>query len=256
MNRRPQNGFSLVELAIVLLIMGLVLGGLAMPMSVQRENARIRDNADQLDMISKALEGFAMANGYLPCPSTPASAGTADVSGGGCSRQHGFVPATSLNLTGTRNEDNLLLDAWGAPVRYSVSASDTDSDGNWDFTAPGEMQSVTMSALSPDLSVCSTGIGASASACANAAVTLASQSPAIVYSLGKDWTQFSSADQLENVGAAVAGGASGRSYPVASNTVFVSRGRSDKPSEEFDDHLVWLSAAGLYRALVDAGQLP
>jgi len=40
--QETQGGFSLVELSIVILIMGLLLGGLMMPLSVQRENARLR----------------------------------------------------------------------------------------------------------------------------------------------------------------------------------------------------------------------
>lgn len=251
-----QAGFSLVELAIVLLIMGLVLGGLAMPMAVQRENNRIRDGQEQLETIQAALEGYALVNGVLPCPATPASGGLASPSGGGCSTQHGFIPATTLDLNGTRNADNLLMDPWGSPVRYSVTASDADGNGQWDFVVPGEMQTVTMPLLAPDLVVCSTATGATAALCANANATLSGQSPAVVYSLGKDWTSFSSSDQLENVGTSIGGGPSGTSYPVAGNVVFVSRGRSDRTGSEYDDQLVWLSANALYRSLVDAGRLP
>lgn len=254
--RNKQRGFSLVELSIVLLIMGLVLGGLAMPLAVQRENGRIQDGVSQLDSIQEAIEGFAMVNGFLPCPATPASGGLSLTSGGACSTQHGFVPATTLDLGGVRNDDNLLLNPWGSPVRYSVTASDFDGNGNWDFTFPGEMQAVTMPSLAPDLVVCSTAVGSSAVACSGANVTLAAQSPAVIYSLGKDWNSFSSADQLENVGNNLGGGPSGRSYPVASDVVFVTRGRSDLSSNAFDDQVIWLSANTLYRGLVDAGQLP
>ena len=182
--------------------------------------------------------------------------GYAAPSGGGCDVQHGFVPATTLDLSGTRNADNLLLDPWGSPLRYSVTSSDTDADGNWDFTAPGEMQSVTMPVLAPDLVVCSTASGTTGAACGSPAVTLSDQSPLVIYSLGKDWTSFASPDQLENVGDNLGGGGSGASYPVAADIVFVARGRSDRSGSEFDDQVLWLSANSLYRALVDAGRLP
>ncbi len=256
MNMRQQGGFSLIELAIVILIMGLVLGGIAMPLSVQRENARIRQGDEQLAMVQSAIEGFALANGHLPCPATPASDGIADPSGGGCTTQHGFVPATTLNLHGSRNGDNLLLDPWGAPLRYSVTASDVDTDGNWDFTVPGEMRDVTMALLQPDIHVCASATGASNTACAAANVTLADAAPMIVYSLGKDWASFSSPDQLENVGETLGGGASGTNYRVADNIVFVSRGRSQATGDEFDDQLLWLSVNSLFRRMVDAGHLP
>lgn len=251
-----QRGFSLVELSVVLLIMGLVLGGLAMPLAVQRENARIKDGQTQLQSILTAVEGFALVNGFLPCPATPATGGYSAPGGGGCTTQHGFVPATTLDVGGVRNADNLLLDPWGSPVRYSVTDSDTDGNGNWDFTSPGEMQAVTMSALLPDLVVCSTAAGASPSACGSANITLSDQSPLVIYSLGKDWNSFTSPDQLENVGDVLGGGASGNSYPVAADDVFVTRGRSDLSGNEFDDLVVWLSANALYRGLVDASRLP
>ena len=55
--RMTQRGFSLVELSIVILIMGLLLGGLMMPLSVQRENARLRDGAEQLETIVRLGAG-------------------------------------------------------------------------------------------------------------------------------------------------------------------------------------------------------
>ena len=251
-----QRGFTLVELAIVILIMGLVMGGLAMPLAVQRENGRIRDGQAQLESVRDAIEGYALVNGFLPCPATPASNGNSAVSGGGCDEQHGFVPATTLNVTGVRNGDNLLLDPWGSPLRYSVTAADIDGDGDWDFTAPGEMPDVTIPVLQPDLVICSTATGASATACAGANVTLSDQAPVVIYSLGKDWPSFSSPDQVENVGTTLGGGATGASYRVAADDVFVMRGRGGATGAEFDDLVVWVSPNALFRRMIDAGRLP
>jgi prepilin-type N-terminal cleavage/methylation domain-containing protein len=251
-----QRGFSLVELAIVILIMGLVLGGLAMPLSVQRENGRIREGREQLVEIEESIQGFALANGFIPCPATPSSGGLAASAGGGCAVQHGFVPATTLGLSGARNNDNLLLDPWASPLRYSVSASDSDGDGNWDFTNVGEMQDVTMPLLVPDLVVCSATTGSTPTACANANLTLSNQAPLVLYSLGKDWASFSSPDQIENVGANLGGGPSGVAYQVADDLVFVSRQASEQAGAEYDDLLMWTAPATLYSRLLAAGLLP
>jgi prepilin-type N-terminal cleavage/methylation domain-containing protein len=251
-----QQGFTLVELSIVILIMGLLLGGLAMPLSVQRENARLKEASQQLVEVEEALTGFALVNGYLPCPATPSSNGVAAASGGACVRQHGFVPASTLGLTGARNGDNLLLDPWASPLRYSVSASDVDGDGNWDFTAVGEMRDVSIASLLPDLAVCRTAAGSSATGCADAATTLSASAPFVLLSLGKDWATSTGADQLENLGASVGGGPSGTSYAVANDSVFVERSRSLQSGNEYDDVITWSSPMNLYQRLVAGGQLP
>lgn len=256
MNRNSQSGFSLVELSIVILVMGLLLGGLMMPLSVQRENARLKEGEVQLHNILDAVEGFALVNGYLPCPATPLSAGVAAPSGTACSVQHGFVPATTLDLQGQRNTDNLLLDPWGSPVRYSVSASDANTDGSWDFVTPGEIAVVSMPLLLPDLAVCSTSSGSSSTSCASNNTTLTAGSPLVIYSLGQDWSTFTSTDQVENVGANLGGGSSGITYRVANDNVFVDRGRSELVGSEYDDLIVWVAPSRLFGRLLDAGHLP
>ena len=256
MLRARHQGFSLVELSIVILIMGLLLGGLLLPLSVQRENARLEAAVAQVDDIEAAVFGFALANGHLPCPATPASLGEAASAGGGCASAHGFVPASTLGLPGTRNADNLLLDPWASPVRYSVSASDADGDGQWDFVVAGEMQDVSIPVLSPDLVVCRTAAGSSSTACADPASTLSASAPFVIYSIGKDWATSAGADQQENVGATLGGGPAGVSYAVAGDAVFVSRTSSIQSGNEFDDVLRWASPLTLYRELISGAQLP
>lgn len=251
-----QRGFSLLELAIVLLIMGLLLAGLVMPMSARVDQQRFDSTTQQLEEIRAALAGYALANDALPCPATPASNGRSAPTATGCTAQHGFVPAVTLGLAGARNEDQLLLDAWGDPIRYSVTASDADGDGNWDFVRPGEMRNVTLAALAPNLRVCTTTTGSSATACASNATTVVASAPAVVLSMGKDWASFTSADEQENAGATLGGGPSGRTYAVASDIVFVARTQSAAAGSEFDDIVTWITPSGLYGQLVAAGRLP
>jgi prepilin-type N-terminal cleavage/methylation domain-containing protein len=254
--RRHQAGFSLLELAIVLLIVGLMLGGLIMPLSARLDQQKIEATRQQLDQIRQALVGYALARDALPCPATPASNGQAAATATGCTRQHGFVPAATLGLPGARNGDQLLLDAWGSPIRYSVTSSDANGNGNWDFVRPGEIRAVTLANLAPSLDVCTTAAGSSATACSGAATTLTSTAPVVLVSLGKDWATGASADQLENLGATVGGGPSGVNYPVAGDEVFVNRTLAGQAGNEFDDIVTWVSPAALYGELVSAGRLP
>lgn len=250
-----ERGFSLLELSIVLLIVGLLLGGLIMPLSARMDQQRIDTTRQQLGEIREALMGYALAHDALPCPATPASNGQASPTASGCTRQHGFVPAATLGLPGSRNADQLLLDAWGDPIRYSVSNGDADSDGNWDFVRPGEMRNVTLANLAPSLDVCSTAAGSSPTACAGSA-TLTATAPAVLLSLGKDFATLSSADEQENVGATLGGGPSGRSYPVASDEVFVSHTIGTATGSGFDDLVTWIAPGALYAQMVSAGRLP
>ncbi|MBN8279758.1 MAG: prepilin-type N-terminal cleavage/methylation domain-containing protein [Gammaproteobacteria bacterium] len=254
--RHRQSGFSLVELAIVLLIVGLLLSGLIMPLSARLDQQKVETTRQQLEQIRQALVGYALARDALPCPATPTSSGLASATATGCTRQHGFVPAVTLGLPGARNRDQLLLDAWGSPIRYSVSNSDANGNGNWDFVRPGEMRTVTLATLAPNLSVCTTTTGSSATACASNAVTLTATAPVVLVSLGKDWATATSADQLENLGATVGGGPSGVNYRVAADRVFVDRTLTTRTGNEFDDIVTWISPAAFYGELVAAGRLP
>lgn len=247
---KPQNGFSLVEMAVVLLIVGLLLGGLIMPLTARMDTKRYEATERSIEEVREALIGYALVNDALPCPATPTSNGTAAAAGGGCTLQHGFVPAVTLGLAGAQNTDQLLLDDYTSPIRYSVSNSDVDGDGNWDFTFPGEIRDVQIANVTPDLDVCTTGAGSSPTACSGAATTLTATAPAIIYSMGKDWNTFASADQTENVGATVAG------YDVAADGVFVSRTLSSAGANEFDDIVTWVSPSSLFGRMVSAGRLP
>ena len=137
-----------------------------------------------------------------------------------------------------------------------MTAVDGDANGDWDFINAADLRTVGLAALSPDLVVCSTAAGASGTACGGANATLTDSTPLIVYSLGKDWAQFSSADQVENVGTTVGGGPSGTTYRVAANAVFVTRNRSIQSGNEYDDVIGWLPANTVYKRLVDAGFVP
>ena len=83
-SRQRQSGFTIVEIAIVLLVVGLMIGGLVAPLSSQLEQRRVGETVRAMDEAKEALMGYALRNGYLPCPAISAADGREDRNGSAC----------------------------------------------------------------------------------------------------------------------------------------------------------------------------
>lgn len=119
LNKKPQSGFSLIEISIVLLISGLLLSGLLSLVSAQRTNAAISATRTKGEAIVTALMSFVARNHRLPCPAiadrvpntagygveaaTPGTCTGTTVVGGGV--RGGIVPWVSLGLTNEQGSD-------------------------------------------------------------------------------------------------------------------------------------------------------
>lgn len=235
-------GFSLVELAVVLVIIGFLLGGLLLPLSAQMNQGRVSETQKALDEVNQALIGFAIANGRLPCPASPASNGVeAPLGGGVCTNPYdGFVPAVTLGLTRIDGQ-GYMIDAWGTQqnrIRYAVSTANGSA-----FTTADGMRTTGMAALTPDLRVCTTATGITATTC-GAASALTTTAPAVVLSLGRN--------------AATGGVGVDEAANLNGDQVFISHTQSEPgaPNGEFDDLLIWVSPSILFNRMVAAGRLP
>lgn len=158
----PERGFTLTEMAMVLIIVALLIGGMVLPLSAQQDIRNSTDTQKQLVDISEALIGFAATKTrpYLPCPDTDGD-GLENRSGDTCTGavQEGMLPWATLGIG--------RQDAWGNPVRYRVAAAFSNSNSGFTLTSAG------------DIRVCE------ASTCA-AGTVLATEVPAIVLSRGKN----------------------------------------------------------------------
>ncbi|MGE5769526.1 MAG: type II secretion system protein [Betaproteobacteria bacterium] len=254
---RRLRGFSLVELAVVLIIVSLLTGGLLLGISAQQNSVKTSDAARQMENITEALVGFAVINGRLPCPASAASRGQESYSGtlgkSPCSTYHGgFLPAATLGVAPT-DSDGFALDPWGTRVRYAVS-SDPDSDAmdsnangaqRHTFTTTDGIRSLGLAAAHPDIHVCSGGAAQVSTASARCA------SPELTHVA---------------VAVIVSGGPNGRQGALGSDEqgngdgdrVFVSRTVSDRGTAggEFDDIVAWISPNVIYSRLIAAGRLP
>lgn len=283
---KSNRGFTLIEVAVVFVIMALMLAAAIEPLSRSIERNKIAETDVILNDVMEALYGFAMANGRLPCPTSASAnppgaeepAGGGNCLTGGANRVSGFVPGRTLGITGEYDVDGLLLDAWGNPIRYAVTRVNTGGAGTPDVTTLNAIRTVgiatfiTQSNVVPPpnnnfLQICTTSTGSNNFRCA-ANATIASNAIAVVLSLGKDGARartgggMAGADQLENSGEAnmPPGTVSGIRYRVSgvNDRVFVDRAYKNTTTGngEFNDQIKWISPSALIAKMNAAGQLP
>jgi prepilin-type N-terminal cleavage/methylation domain-containing protein len=234
-NNKYNQGFTLIEVAIVLIIVGFLLTAFLLPLKAQRDIAFQLQTQTTLENAKKALIGFAQTNGRLPCPATnnggafPDGTGT-EAGSGACPSRIGFLPATTLGLQPT-DAQGYLLDAWNNRIIYAVTDADSDA-----FTTNGGMDAVGIASLAPDLRVCQSN---------TCAMTLIANAPALIISEGPTGAQGSGGlDESEN-------------SITDTDVDFVSHTPTEAGSAngEFDHMVVWLSPYVLYHAMIEAGQL-
>lgn len=114
--RAANLGFTLVEIALVLVVVSILAGGAIAAFRVQLSFTKISQAREQIREAREALINYAIANQQLPCAA-------ADEQGVmQCAPQHrinGFLPWRDLGLPSS--------DPWGRPLRYIVTADLTDS---------------------------------------------------------------------------------------------------------------------------------
>jgi prepilin-type N-terminal cleavage/methylation domain-containing protein len=248
------RGFTLIEVAIVMFVVALLLGGMLLPLASQQDIRNYGDTQKILAEARDALLGFAMANDRLPCPAVDATTGIeSPVGGGTCTNPHdGFLPAATLGLSPV-DAQGYRLDGWGGSasnrVRYAISTANTNA-----FTTQSGMKNIGMTALTPDLQVCNAGVNdsgvpidtAASPIICSAGTSVATDAVAVVYSLGKNAPTIeggTSGDEKHNPNP---------KNVVAADRVFVNAAQGPA----FDDQLLWLSKSTLFNRMVAAGRLP
>jgi prepilin-type N-terminal cleavage/methylation domain-containing protein len=228
-----ESGFTLVELAMVLVIFSLLVGGMLMGLSAQRQIAEANESQKNLNDIRDALIGFAVTKGRLPCPADPtaatgsAGAGierapTAGGCTGGAAAVAGVLPWATLGVQ--------ELDVWGRRLSYRVTGV---------FAQPIVGQAAFTLASAGDINVRTTSAG----------TLLAANIPAVVVShgpnglggylpTGAQMTASADADEIENANA---------------NAEFVSKTAA---TSTFDDQVVWVTPNILMNRMVAAQKLP
>ena len=246
------RGFTLTELAVVLAIVGLLIGGAMMTLSAQVEQRNYDETRKRLDAAVEALIGFAIANRRLPCPATAGTTGDeAPAGGGSCTTYYGgFLPARTIGLQ-TVDPQGYALDAWGNRIGYAVSGvaptGCTGTNTPPHFTSMANLKANGVSCRPNDIDVCLSVTGTAPPSCNSSANRAVSSSTAavVVYSIGKNGAVASAygPDEAANVNG---------------DAMFISRTPSDATSAAgtYDDVVVWIPVGVLYGRLISAGVLP
>ena len=243
-NHQPKRhcwaGFTLVELAIVLVVVSLLLVALLGPLSAQQEQKAIMDTKRQLDEAKEALFGFLIANGRLPCPADPSLSNSAVNSGqeraGGCASAANEIGVLPWRTLGLKEQD-----AWGHRFTYRVSSQFANAATPVSLTSP------------PGVSVGNIMVLPKAGAPVATAIVGPPEAVAVLVSHGRRadgaWdaagnksADSSDADEAENSNG---------------NTTFVDHGNTaTQPNDPYDDLLVWVPRNLVFNKLIASGRLP
>lgn len=260
-----QRGFTLLEMAIVVFIVGMLTAGLIGPVQVQLEARDRRKTLDYMTQVSEALIGFALTHRRLPCPDTTGD-GMADpqfvLSGGGaCDNVTGFVPWAELGVD--------PADAWGNLLTYRVRAPqftfpaqnttcDGEASGEFDLCAQGNIVINTRGDDVATSGTTETKFSFRAATPDNVA--------AVIVSHGRNGYGATGLDHQLRPAVPTANG--DEADNADGDGTFMSRGYSqqqdgcadsaseDTPLCEFDDLVMPVSRALLVSRMVSAGQLP
>ena len=237
-DRFDARGFTLIEMAIAIFIIGLLVGSLLVPVSKQVEQRQRAATQVSLSELREALLGFALANGYLPCPAVSATNGVEDRTAGVCTggKRLGFIPWQTLGVA--------KVDPWGNIFQYSVTPAFSSGTTAFSLSTTPDIRIRTRdsSGTLTNLTNSNTVVAVVVSLGRNGYG--ATNDQAVVQALPSTWPA-SFADENTN---------------SSGTTIFVSRDQQDEGASgtggEFDDIVVWLPAYTLFNRMVTAKKLP
>lgn len=238
--RHKQSGFTLIEMAVVLVIVGLLLGSF-IGTFVSRVDATRRDNTKkELEEIKRVIIAYAYNQGavvYLPCPDTSDPPdGLEDRLAGVCS-PGGIMGTVPWQTLGLGRED-----AWATHYRYWVNEAYATALG-FDLTADDTNASnATIRTRVNDVNT-----------------VMVQNAVAVIFSHGKNTLGGIGVNGIDRPDVPVAG-SDDENENDNGGQVYVARPPSETGSGSaggvFDDIVVWINSYEVKAKLVDAGKLP
>ncbi len=110
-----QQGFSLIEIALTILLISILLAGSLTLTGAFRDLDKREQVVEQLADISKAMNMYLAVNKHLPCPDIDGDGREDRHLTGHCNRDMGGLPYVDLAVA--------RRDAWGNPFAYQVNTN-------------------------------------------------------------------------------------------------------------------------------------
>lgn len=234
MKKYSSNGFSLIELAIVLAVIGLFVGGAIGAYGRWAEKQRYEQAVEDIEIAKKAIIGYAISNGFLPCSDiSSAIEGNEDRTGGQCTAlaagEFRVLPYADLSVEG--------FDPWGTVYRYRAHPNYSDSANLFTLI---DINGLTVNDGGDD------GVPPQ---------DVATNVAFVVYSIGLDQGRNDTIQQdenLDNIGA--------DDDLFSKPPTFLPFNENDpadvNDNTGFDDVISWVSTHELKLYMLEAGQLP
>ena len=226
-------GFTLVELAIVIVIIGLLLAAFLVPLSAQQELRARVETQNLLDQSKEALIGYAVVNRFLPCPDIKAIPDGLESrnASGGCMSDKGTLPWNTLGIE--------RVDAWGHYFYYRADATFSNS--------------VTLFTISD----AENASGIQINGDIGALVSANSRPAAVVLSYGLNGNGAKNTIQTAPANQLPAPTGVDEKENTDGNLVFINHVPASRGSaNEFDDLLVWIPPKILINRMIQAERLP
>ena len=241
-DNNKQSGFTLIEIAVVMVIVGILLGGFIGTFSERIDTTRYIETEKQLEEIKQVLMAYAFTKSppYLPCPDTasPPTGLEATRVGGACPATAGILPWRTLGLG---HEDS-----WGAHYGYWVSPVYSADTG---FLLGAADAGGGNTAIE-------TRVG-------NANINIVTNGVAVIFSYGKNGLGAVGVDGVDRAPLPATG--NGHDDEIENDNgdlLFMSHPpvKEDAPAAlvggVFDDILIWINSYEIKAKMVETGVLP
>lgn len=116
------NGFMLIEVALVIMLLAVILGPVLQLLASQNQKDKLLNHLQTRQAILEAAEAFVLAHGRLPCPAQTAN-GHESRQGDACMNHEGWLPAASLGSVYVQGQWRVAvatLEQAGEPAHNSL----------------------------------------------------------------------------------------------------------------------------------------